>query len=171
MSVHFHEKNSQINWHLWFNVLWRSFQTRKSIFRKFEIWYVCTASCPDKRKVACFYRGLCGRLESFSCYTLDRQSHKVSTMHQHRSRRLFINFASKWIKNKKLEFKAQKLDDKTGQSLFARLLNKNLTEEQDGTLGTWVINDKKGRPRPLPPAALTRQRPRWLCSCTGCTLL
>ena len=81
-------------------------------------------------------------------------------MHQHRSRRLFINFASKWIKNKKLEFTAQKLDDKTGQSLFARMLNKNLTEEQDGTLGTWVINDKKGRPRPSPPAALTRQRPR-----------
>ena len=79
-------------------------------------------------------------------------------MHHHRSRRLFINFASKWIKNKKLEFTAQKLDDKTGQSLFARMLNKNLTEEQDGTLGTWVINDKKGRP--LPPAALTRRRPR-----------
>ena len=65
-------------------------------------------------------------------------------MHQHRHRRLFLNFASQWIKNKKLEFKAQRLDEKTGQRLFERMLNKNIKEDSDaGEMNPLRINDNQ----------------------------
>ena len=64
--------------------------------------------------------------------------------HHHRNRRLFLNFASQWIKNKKLEFKAQRLDEKTGQRLFERMLNKNLKEDSDaGEMNPLRINDNQ----------------------------
>ena len=63
--------------------------------------------------------------------------------------RLFLNFASKWIRNKKLDFKGEKLDDKSGQRLLQQMLNKNFKEEHDGDLGPWKINEKKGRPPSL----------------------
>ena len=49
-----------------------------------------------------------------------------------------------WIKNKKLEFKAQRLDEKTGQRLFERMLNKNLKEDSDaGEMNPLRINDNQ----------------------------
>ena len=65
-------------------------------------------------------------------------------MHHHRHIRLFLNFASQWIKNKKLEFKAQRLDEKTGQRLFERMLNKNIKEDSDaGEMNPLRINDNQ----------------------------
>ena len=65
-------------------------------------------------------------------------------MHHHRHRRLFLNFASQWIKTKKLEFKAQRLDEKTGQRLFERMLNKNIKEDSDaGEMNPLRINDNQ----------------------------
>ena len=45
---------------------------------------------------------------------------------------------------KKLEFKAQRLDEKTGQRLFERMLNKNLKEDSDaGEMNPLRINDNQ----------------------------
>ena len=60
----------------------------------------------------------------------------------HRNRRIFLNFASKWIKNQKTNCDIQKLQDKHGQELFKRMLNKNMSEENDGDFGPLKINEK-----------------------------